>query len=275
MLLDDEFKKLKQPEQVERIVCYILEQNGKIDVDAPFKANQIIEKYKELKKQNNDLADIQENSFTTNISLLAGSPTSKIIRAPKGYYLKTDADSEFDEINEFSEKDLYPLLVKWLSLRCEKVQDISNNRAMKTWGNPDVLGINYNLFFNYIVEVTTIEAKKDKRKWRSDIFEAVAHSLFANKAYYAYMCKESDKTDEDMLLYAQKFGIGILKIAIPDKKWGKDMKLCTEYISEIVPAPDHDVILRFQKSFLNGLKIYDIKDLNAFGKTNKELTSKS
>lgn len=275
VLLDDDFKKLKQPEKVEKITCYILELNGKTNAGSAFTAKQIIEKYKELKKLHNDLADIQDNSFTTNISLLAGSSASKIFRAPKqGYYMRIDEDSEFDEIKEFKEKDLYPLLIQWLSLRCERVQDISSSRGMKTWGNPDVVGIDYDVFFNNIVDVTTIEAKKDKRLWRIDIFEAIAHSTFANKAYYAYMCKESDKTDEDMLLYAQKFGIGILKIAIPDKKWGKDMKLCTEYISEIVPAPDHNVILKFQKAFLNGLKIYDIKGLSTFGKTNQELTSK-
>lgn len=275
-LLDENMKGKRRPEQVERIVCYILEQDNRTNEDNAYTSKQIIEKYKALRKKQPDLVEIPENSLTVNISLLAGSSSSHIFKSPKqGYFFRKDTDTEAEEIVEFQEKDLYPILVQWLSLRCERVNDISSSRGMKTWGNPDVVGLDYDIFFsNNIIEVTTIEAKKDKSKWRLDIFEAVSHSMFANKAYYAYLCKESDKIDEDMLLYAQKFGIGILAIAIPDKQWGKDMKLKTEFIKEVIPAPNHNVILKFQMAFFNGLKINDIKDINKFGHTNTELTAK-
>ena len=73
-----------------------------------------------------------------------------------------------------------------------------------------------------------------------------------------------------MKLYASKFGIGIISIAIDDKERGKittSDKLLkaledgTCQIKEEVPAPYHIPDIIMQKKFLDGLEIHTKSDL--------------
>lgn len=268
--------KLRQYDQVDRIANYVLCKKRCFSADNVLSAMAIIEEYKSIKSNHPDLFEIADGTFTSYLSYLANN-ASRITRAPKknGYFLNRGNSYGSKSGNKLAaiinEKELYPILEYWLSFRCDRVNNIANNHKGKQWSNPDILGVNYTVFFsNNIIEITTIEAKVSLDNWRINFFEAVAHSMFANKAYFAYLCKESEKTESDLLLYAQKFGIGVIAIQVPDDDWKQDMEIKLEYVKEIFPAPTHNTNVYFQKEFLDNFELFDIKDINKFGKTNSD-----
>lgn len=268
--------KLKQYDQVDRIANYVLYKRKCFSANVVLNASAIIEEYKSIKLKHPDVFEIADGTFTSYLSYLANN-ASRITRAPKknGYFLSIgssyDSKSGKNVAAIITEKKLYPILEHWLSFRCDRVNNIANNHKGKQWSNPDILGVNYTVFFsNNIIEITTVEAKVSLDNWRINFFEAVAHSMFANKAYFAYLCKESEKIESDLLLYAQKFGIGIIAIQVPDDDWKQDMEIKLEYVKEIFPAPIHNTNVYFQKEFLDNFELSDIKDINKFGKTNSE-----
>ena len=234
--------------------------------------SDIQEAYKELVSKHPNIFAIPLNSLASYLSVIANDSDYKISCGGKkqGYYLNLgssyDATTGKKSLPNIKEEILYPILTEWLSFQCEQVEDISKSHKGKQWSNPDILGINYSVFFeNNIIELTTIEAKRDLEHWRTNFFEAVA-----NKAYYAYLCKESDKMEKDLFLYAQKFGIGLIAIEVPDDLWKPDMEIKLEYIKELFPAPAHTPTMRIQKEFLNNFEIREITDIHKFGKTNKD-----
>lgn len=268
---------LGRTQQVNLVVSYILEKERSFSPEKAISTPEIQKKYNEIKKLHPNVYDIPSNSLAQYMSVIANDSDSKIScdGKRKGYYLNLGSsfNSQTGDKVELKtkEKDLYPILEEWLSYQCERVCDIANERKGGQWWNPDILGISYLTFFGkQTVEMTTIEAKRDLSNWRRDFFEAVSHSMFANKAYYAYLCRQSDKKDKDLFLYAQQFGIGLIAIEIPDDKWGENMDIKIEYIKEIFPAPVHNVAVRFQKEFLSNFEIRDVEDIQKFGKSNKD-----
>lgn len=268
---------LRRAQQVNLVVSYILEKEKCFSPEKAMSTPEIQTIYQEIKKTHPNVYEIPLNSLAQYMSVLANDSDSKIScdGKRKGYYLNLGSSFNSQTGNKAEiktkEKDLYPILEEWLSFQCERVKDIANSRKGGQWWNPDILGISYLTFFgNQAVEITTIEAKRDLSNWRRDFFEAVSHSMFANKAYYAYLCRQSDKKDKDLFLYAQQFGIGLIAIEIPDDKWGENIDIKIEYVKEIFPAPVHNVAVRFQKEFLSNFEIRDVEDIQKFGKSNKD-----
>lgn len=277
--LSDKFR----VEQVEAIICYILEAN-KCTVDSQTMSTQSIqEKYQDLRSKHKNVIEIPQNSISTYASYLAKQSNSPIrCRGKKqGYYYDTTYNSDQPAIidlqdfgNEYAEKDMYPLLIEWLSINLKdetfkRVADVSDKHVLEKWRNPDILGISKNTYFGTTyIELTTIEAKKSVKNWRSDIFEAVSHTLLANRAYFAYLSKESDKEEniEEMALYSQKFGIGILAIVVPDERWGKKLEFNQVTFKLIAPAALQLPPIKTQKNYLKGLKIFDHDSLETWGK---------
>ena len=268
---------LSRSQQVDLVVSYILENAKSFSPEKALLTPDILKKYNALRQGHPNVFEIPSGSLSTYMSVLSNDSDSKISCSGKkqGYYLNFgssyNSQTGKKDTKKIKEEVLYPILEEWLSVQCDQVKNIANERKGKQWCNPDILGINYSVFFqNNMIELTTIEAKRDLDDWRMNFFEAVAHSMFANRAYYAYLCKESEKIDKDLFLYAQKFGIGLIAIEVPDELWTSEMAIKLEYVKEKVPAPVHNVTIRIQKEFLNNFDIREVTDIHKFGKTNKD-----
>ena len=126
---------------------------------------------------------------------------------------------------------------------------------------------------NTFSEVLCLFANNELDYWSKNIFEAVAHTVFANRSYFAYLSKESEKIDEEMISYAQKFNIGILRVIVPDNMWEKSLSECGPDdidIQEIFPAPEQTPFITFQKQFLKKLEINDFDDYKRLFNGNKQ-----
>ncbi|MBN1968442.1 MAG: hypothetical protein JXR48_06420 [Candidatus Delongbacteria bacterium] len=285
--------------QVEFAVKFILESNHKTSMTKTMYTKGIVDEYNKLRVKNPLLIEIPENTINVYLNLLANSPESKI-NCPgrkQGYYYdaileqienKTtdndevlkikDEEKKEKEKGNLIEKDMYPYLEQWLfEVENERVADISNRRGQGKWANPDLVGFKIDYFFQTPqVELTTIEAKILINDWEKWIFEAVAHTVFSNRSYFAFIHSDEhiNKLPNELRHYAKKFGVGVLIVAVEPKDWVKIQKgeqfVLNEdnhRIVEYVPAPYNSPLLKFQKKFLESLGVNDQKDLLTFGKS--------
>lgn len=274
----------RSPERVERIVTYILESNGKNNPEKALSTAEIIKKYRSLRKSNREVVEIPETTLATQLSLLAGKPDCPITcpGRKQGYYVQvegdgTDPGAMQNNLSPLLEKDLYPILCEWMGTYLEMSSvDISEKRGGQVWQNPDLLGVkNYAVLGEDRVEITTVEVKRDlevlNEKWRQNIFEAVSHSLFSHKTYYAFLKPSRKyKVPHEMKIYASRFGIGIITIAIEDSekskiKTSEDLRQAVAEgnckIVEEVPAPYHEPDISMQQNFFKGLKVFSKQGL--------------
>lgn len=277
--------KSNSSEKVEKVVVYILESNKKMDSDNTMSTEEIKNAYKKLHKENPNLVDIPENTIATTVSVLSSKADSRL-QCPgrrQGYFVTPQQETQsikepepsvhVGDKDKLLEKDLYPVLQTWMKVSLDvKCIDISSKRGCEKWRNPDLLGIKEIDFLgDEKFEITTVEVKPNKQDWTMWIFEAVSHSLFSNRTYYAFL-KDNfyEKIQDEMKLYASKFGIGIITIAIDDKERSSinssdrllkalESGLCQ--IKEEVPAPYHIPDIFLQKKFLDGLDIHTKTDL--------------
>lgn len=279
--------KSPSPEKVEKVVVYILESAQKTDPNNTMSTEDIKKAYKKLQKDNDDIICIPENTIATTISVLSSKADSRIqcLGKRQGYFVMPatekvveDSNCEVEKVEcpekgKLLEKDLYPILKKWMELSLSvKGIDISARRGSLKWRNPDLLGIKEIDFLgDEQFEILTIEVKPNIQDWTMYIFEAVSHSLFSNRTYFAYL-KDNfyEKVPDEMKLYASKFGIGIISIAIdndvrPSITNSENLLKALEdkscQINEEVPAPYHIPDIYLQKKFLDGLDIHTRSDL--------------
>ena len=283
--------------QVEKLVTYILKEKKKNKSSKTLSTKDIINEYASLKEKHLTLPDIPDNTITVYLSQLSNSPNSKINCPGKkqGYYLDAivdqmkvatlvESDTIQEEINEAKEKgfiiekDLYPFFEQWLfEVENERVADISSFRGQGKWANPDLLGFKVDYFFQTPqIEITTIEAKITIDGWEQWIFESVAHTVFANRSYFAFVHSEEhlNKIPQELRHYAEKFGVGILIIAVEPNNYLKikkkepfELNDENHRIIEYAPAPYNTPHLKYQKRFFESLGIKDQKDLLNFGKS--------
>ena len=283
---------LSKPQQAERLLVYLLQSNSSYSITSALEWKTLCNKYSDLKSKHKDIVSISDSSLYQYALSFVKDPDSPICQAGygKGFYLdhmiisnssgnNSIADSSPDPApneTKYLEKEMYPILVDWLKMNLSRannqhlygVQNISSRRGMDKWSNPDILGVvKCNYFGNLSLELVTLEAKRDSRSWRTDIFEAVAHTVIANRSYYVYLKKKGAKLEDekDLVSYAQKFGIGVLAMIIPDDKWGE--KLSYEMIEDfdiLVPAPYHQPQVQMQKKFLSSLDIKEPDDIDKF-----------
>ena len=282
--------KLPRPEAVEKVVVFILESAQKTDSNKAMSTDEIQKAYQKLQKDNEDIICIPEKTIATTISILSKKADSRIQckGRKQGYFVSPIINSVEDSNNDeesveqprkgkLAEKDLYPLVKLWIEsfLKSFKAIDISGLRGGLKWRNPDLLGVKEIDFLgNEQFEILTIEVKPSMQDWTMYIFEAVSHSLFSNRTYFAYL-KDNyyEKVPDEMKLYALKFGIGIISIAI-DEDQRQNIRNSTELlkalednqceIKEEVPAPFHVPDIDLQKKFLDGLDIHTKTDLRKF-----------
>lgn len=268
-IYNDNIGDLTKYEQVERLAMYILDSKQSISAEKSISTKDLLAEYEKLCNTDKEVIELSVNTITVYLSKLSDDQNSRIYCEGKkqGYYLRSISPEEElekrnvegigerqDELKK--EKELYPTFIDWLECDCDKVVDISARRKMWVWGNPDILGLKTCTILGVTnLEISTIEVKRDIQKWRIEIFEAVAHSIFANRVYFAFECKQEDfrKEKKDMLLYAQKFNIGLLaKFSDVDD---------SSTIHEILPAPILPTNIYMKKRFLNAIGINNVEGI--------------
>jgi hypothetical protein len=267
---------------VNAVSQYILKQNKCFDSQSAMLGKDIYAKYSAILDKHKSLQQIAQNSFGVTLSLIShsSSSTSAIKSAGKkqGYYLDKEMlnpDSTENRVStKIKEKDLYSILTRWLNTKIDKAIDASNKRGAKKWQNADILGIS---FINDVgredFELHAMEVKVLHNNWRVDLFQAVSHSRFANRSYFAFLLRGSDidKLENDLKEYAYQFGIGLVAIVIKDEYWNNilakkqeltlsdtdDDSICE--IREISFAPYHRVNPTIRTTFLE--QAFDIRSI--------------
>lgn len=282
-------KSSKAYEKVDAVIGFILEDRGKTSVDSTFSTKEIIEAYNELKKefhgsQEEDIVEIPTNTIAVLLSNLSKLETSKINCPGKkrGYYVSLDTtvadvtpeddgpeiESEAEQKkNKQNEKRLYPIVMQWLADKVDRVADISSLRGRHAkWQNPDILGITFKeLLGQEILELTTVEVKPSMDSWQQYIFEAVSHSMFVHRAYFAFLHSSEEKIPEEMKLYASRFGVGLLSLEL-DKgdldRFNAGEKIDIDDLEkvEIAPAQTKIPSIDLENRFLHGLSVKDSED---------------
>jgi hypothetical protein len=246
-------------------------------------------------KEANPLLAVAENTFIQYLSKLAHNPQSIISceGRKQGYFLAEEAEKlvmeakrqepEYKESKEAKkrverEKLLYPLLMQWARTRGYNAGDTSTTKAMGKWGNPDVAGVKVTEYLGaFSIELLTIEAKTSFNDWEQLIFESVSHRRFANRAYFAFAHPKDlvgKSVGEEMLYYAELFGVGLLVIGVENKTYEKLIQgelvdtLEPEEVDirEFYSSPYHYVPLAQQKLFCSkALKCDDVTALVRWG----------
>jgi hypothetical protein len=177
---------------------------------------------------------------------------------------------------------LYPVLEGWLSAQGYQSKNISSNRSLGKWGNPDLAGvIALDCFSGISLEVVTIEAKTSLENWEQFIFEAVSHRRFANRSYFAFAHPEEAiaKIPQDLRYYTELYNIGVLLLSLENDTYNKLINGNLENlldvedvdILEIYSAPYNFVQPKYQIKFCNALGINCVKELYQWGKGSTEV----
>jgi hypothetical protein len=236
-------------------------------------------------------SEVNKETLFLQYGLNRGKKTNPAIVSPgvkKGYYYDESKIIKDDEIDDISNKSpgrdsrkrprirreelLYPRLNTWLIENDYKSQEVANKRKLGKWGNPDLIGIQaFQSASGQFVETLSIEAKVNLDKWETWIFEAVSHKRFVNRVYFAYPVEGSNFVlNDDMRIYAEIYGIGILAMSLPPKEYKKlqnGKKLDEEEIEiiELFPAIFNLVRPLVQQQLWDSLGIVDWTDLVKWG----------
>lgn len=216
--------------QVQKLATEALRALGSLYKDKDrFSAAELFEWVQKNKPE--EAKKIPKSVWNVMLSYLVGDPSSGIIREPGryGYMLRTQPGPIMPDVvvkgsgNAQRERCLYKVLQDWLQLRCDKVFISAFSKAGGPWGNPDIVGIKSYTGLDETIhlELTSVEAKISKSQWERNLFQAVAHRRFADRAYFAFGFP-SDLVDmsclpeyEKMREYAERFNIGILAVFVP------------------------------------------------------------
>ncbi|EJF53969.1 hypothetical protein SapgrDRAFT_2301 [Saprospira grandis DSM 2844] len=288
----EEVGTLAKLEQVGRIGEVILESCEATSIENKMSSSEIYEIYRQLLEKEPNLPDISKNTFVVYLSRISSDQHTKIICPGhrQGYFLN-ELVTKLEELENdialnnseatraaIQEKDLYPILKEWLFKKnYDRVADISAYRANGKWGNPDLVALSIEELYGATeLEITTIEAKLFEDQWEQWIFEAIAHTRFSNRSYFAFLYPEEwiSKLDStDLKLYAEHFNIGILVLGIDDDKYLKiksreETQITSEEVTvlEYHQAPYNNTHVKLRKKFLSSLDILeDKKKLYSFG----------
>lgn len=194
----------------------------------------------------------------------------------QGYYTRkeTKVEPEADLPYAVDERDLYPLFVDWLVQNGYAAQCVATSRSNGQWGNPDVVGLKvFEGIGTFESEVVTIECKKTFDNWKHWIFEAVSHTRFSDRSYFAFTFPEDeiDKQSAELVKYAEYFGVGILvlevtSIAYEQLKNGKEIPVDGDSIRVLVHANRNRPLTEDKISFLKSVGVDSMQKLCQFGR---------
>ncbi len=285
-----------RPSQIKILSEYILDHMKATKPASSKSTREILDVYKSLRDVYPDfIPDIPDNTFIVLLSKVSGEQNSRI-NCPgrkQGYYLEQlvekieKIESTEEKCGEeqqairveqaIREKDLYFKLKQWLFEKdFDRVSDTSTLKTNGKWGNPDIVGLKIeDIYGRPDIEITTIEAKLTNDNWEEWIFEAVAHTRFANRSYFAFIYPEDlvNKLDStELKLYAEHFRIGVLILVVTGEDYIKiksrqpaNIDFDNIKVVEYFQAPFNQTHIKFRKKFLHALDILDLKRLYAFG----------
>ncbi|MEH2270578.1 MAG: hypothetical protein V7K68_19550 [Nostoc sp.] len=283
-----------------KVACeYLLKIQGKLDSNNILSSIDLFNlAQKEFSEQ---FGDFSKNTFLQYLSNTVKDTESLIncLGKKKGYYISSTAKEVVEKLNENEniadkneettagarrqkETRLYPVLESWLIAQGYQSSNVSSNRSLGKWGNPDLAGVNaLDNFSGLSLEVVTIEAKISLENWEQWIFEAVSHRRFANRSYFAFAHPEEtiSKIPQDIRYYAELYNIGVLVLSLENeifqKLIGGNLQKPLESedvdIVEIYSAPYNFVQPRYQIKFCNALGITCTKELYQWGKRATEI----
>lgn len=283
-----------RPDQVQHLSEFILEHLKATSMNKSKSTHDIFNVYKELfEKHPEFIPDIPNNTFAVLLSKISAEQTSRITCPGRrqGYYLEqlVERIESIDVTQGISsggdntgteyikERNIYPILKQWLFEKdYNRVADTSNLKSNGKWGNPDLVGLKIEDFYGKPeIEITTIEAKLTNDSWEEFIFEAIAHTRFSNRSYFAFLYPENliNKLDStEIKLYAEHFRIGILIVGVNGEDYLKiksrqPAKLEPDNIKiiEYCQAPFNQTHIQFRKKFLRVLDILELNKLYSFG----------
>lgn len=199
---------------------------------------------------------------------------------PRDSSISRDLVQDQSASDKTLEKHLWPLITYWLKRQKNlghASHEYANLKSGGKWGNPDVLALDpldRLGFFN--VEVTSVEVKPSMSNWEYYFFEAVSHKRFAERSYYAFRYDEAKAEQLSSLLdYAEKFGVGLLKIELDDAQftamtaWDEmaevDKLQLVDQVVEVIPAPFQAVNLSEKVNFLERVGIKYKEQIYQFG----------
>lgn len=259
------FQNRSELEKVQAIAIYLLDLNGKTDSTNTMSSDALWNEYLALKDKS-DIVQVQQTTFFVYLSRL-GSDQQSYIQCPgkkRGYWFDKNrfllaSGQKMPSSAKVKESTLYPVVETWIGLNGYRYfGNISQKKRPGIWRNPDVTGINLTVLLGErCIEITTVEVKPSIKEWRCNIFEAVAHLMFSNRSYFAFLCSREELRAEEMQMreYACRYGIGLLAIfENSEKESGYDVELVTL-------APRHNPSPLEQKVFLESNGIYSESDL--------------
>lgn len=271
----------------------ILHELGATNPEKARSGQEIYEKLcAHVKKAKATLENLSRNTFFQYLCKAAASSGNNIFceGRKQGYYVRTeeaiiDDESETASSNKPAGEEalLYPVAERWLRAHEFNAKVIATKKKNGLWGNPDVMGVKVReVCGRQDVEIVTIECKNSLYKWKSQIFEAVAHKRFADRVYFAFVLPidEVKKKYEELVEYAEYYGVGLLVLELEpsvfkrynDKGDGKIAKYL-EYLEfrEIYHAPQNHCLFQARKEFLEGLEVTTADKLSCFGESKTTL----
>ncbi|MEH1933615.1 MAG: hypothetical protein V7L14_07770 [Nostoc sp.] len=290
--------KLKTSQKVKISCEYILKCQEKLDSNNTLSSKELFDMaQQEFPEQ---FTEFSKNTFSQYLSYTVKDTESYIncLGRRKGYYISSTAKEVVEKLGENEEiparneettvarrqkeTHLYPVLVSWLIAQGYQSSNVSSNRSLGKWGNPDLAGVNALDNFNGLsLEVVTIEAKTSLENWEQWIFEAVSHRRFANRSYFAFAHPEEtiSKIPQDIRYYAELYNIGVIVLSLENETFQKliggtlQNPLESEDVDivEIYSAPYNFVQPKYQIKFCNALGITCAKELYQWGKRATEV----
>lgn len=276
----DTWEKAKQEEnlykQVEIVALGLLTLQGKRSSETTMSGVELYECFiNTLHIIDPEAEEIQKATFLQYLSLAANKQGTNIFcdGRRKGYYTQEESQEEEDTPNEETaeacEADMYPAIENWLFGKGYRAKTVAGKRKNGTWGNPDVVGFKVQDFLGKMdVELVSIECKKTWDNWQHWIFEAVSHSRFVDRSYFAFVNRfdEISKQSEELFKYAEYFGVGLLVLEVSSEdyenfKTGTRIDLENAVLREIYAAPLHKPQIDAKYDFLKKLGIQNMTDL--------------
>lgn len=149
-------------------------------------------------------------------------------------------DEEKKRKRDFDERDLHPLVVKFMQeseefkLHCKTIRHEVSKKAKSgknQWIHPDIVGVHYPFGFQeetsellknlgktpYELYSFELKVVLDFSNLRECYFQAVSNSSWANEGYLVVLeCDESKEFIDELWRLSNAFGIGVIKLNAED-----------------------------------------------------------
>ena len=281
-------KKLKATIEIAKA---ILMRQGKTSPENTASGDEIYSEYEKSDKEKDPSNSVVKSTFIQYLSIAARTRNTEILcnGRRQGYYVRDETITPAEESNlssdtesiDVNEDSLYPIFKGWLIGKGYSADVVSSGKRNGPWGNPDVVGLKvYENFGTIESELVSIECKKGFSGWQKWMFEAVAHTRFVDRAYFAFAFPQDEiqKQTDELIPYAEYFGVGILVLELEKEAYdnyinGKGTDLSKGEILELLPASLNRPITTEKIRYLSSIGVNTITDLYNFGNDSGDVNS--